>query len=224
MLRYFRLNGEAGEGLKPGSYYSITRIWKAGDTIKLNLPMELKWVRSDAPWRTKIHHLPGGEIMHKAVDGDTPPWALTRGPVVYMVDTIWCEKSLVPAGGRIWDDLAVVPDLNKVKLIGKPGELIGPVYEAEFVAGSGEHVRLPMVPFTNLGQWYRPGQPKPERNAAAYSYATWFLDQDAPAFQEKLKESAQLRGIRARSTDYIIYRECRFRAGASALRRGCGRI
>ena len=198
------LNGVPQEALKPGGYLSIEREWQAGDTVQLDFPMELKWVRSDAPWRTTIHRLPGGEIMHKEVDGDTPPWALTRGPVVYAADTVWWNNAKVASPEKIGDDLAVVPDLHQVRQIPKPGKLVGPVYEAEFVNARGHSLRVPMVPFTNIGQWYRPGSPKPDKNSAAFSYAVWFLDQKSPAFQEKLRQSDQLREIQAKSVDYVI--------------------
>lgn len=199
-----KLNGKVCEGLVPGRYYKINRVWSVGDKLELNLPMELKWVRSDAPWRTKITHLPGGEIMHEPIDGDTPPWALTRGPIVYAADTIWWDSADVAAPGRIGEDLAIVPDLSRVREISKPGDVVGPVYEAEFVTGSGQTVAVPMVPFTNIGQWYRPGEARPDRNAAAYSYAVWFVDQEAPVFKEKLQESEKLKELRANSVDYIF--------------------
>jgi hypothetical protein len=161
-------------------------------------------VRSDAPWRTIIERLPGGEIMHREVKGDTPPWALTRGPVVYAADTVWWSDPKVPSPARIGDDLAIVPDLQKVRQIEKPGHVAGPVYEAEFVGANGKPLRVPMVPFTNIGQWYRPGAPKPDKNAAAFSYAIWFLDPQSPIFQEKIHQADQLRQRFAGSVDYIL--------------------
>ncbi|MCB1131075.1 MAG: glycoside hydrolase family 127 protein, partial [Verrucomicrobiae bacterium] len=199
-----KLNGETVETSKPGSYLTIERQWKTGDTIELGFPMELKWVRSDSPWRTIIHRLPGGEIMHKPVDGDTPPWALTRGPVVYAADTVWWNDSKQSAPDQIGEDLAIVPDLKKVHPIDKPGKLVGPVYEAEFVRPDGEALHVPMVPFTNIGQWYRPGSPKPDKNSAAYSYAIWFVDRKAPAFQEKMRVAGEQRELLARAIDHVI--------------------
>jgi len=199
-----QVNGVASEGLKPGGYLALKREWRAGDIVRMDFPMELKWVRSDAPWRTINHWLPGGEIMHEEIKGDTPPWALTRGPVVYAADTVWWSDAKHAPPVRIGDDLAVVPDLHAVRQVAKPGKLIGPVYEAEFVTSGGEPVRVPMVPFTNIGQWYRPGAPRPDKNAAAYSYGIWFLDRESPVFQEKLRGADELREIRARAVDYVL--------------------
>jgi hypothetical protein len=198
------LNGEPCAGAKPGSYMTLEREWKQGDALQLEFPMELQWVRSDAPWRTVVQRLPGGELMHKEIEGDTPPWALTRGPVVYAADTVWWNHPDSPAPAMIGDDLAVVPDVGKVREIPKPGKLVGPVYEAEFITTAGKAIRVPMVPFTNIGQWYRPDRPKPDRNSAAYSYGVWFPDKDSPVFREKMQQSEELRRMFARSVDHII--------------------
>lgn len=199
-----QLNGEPQGNLKPGGYLVIEREWKERDTLQLNFPMELKWVRSDSPWRTIIHRLPGGEIMHKPVDGDTPPWALTRGPVVYAADTVWWSDSAVPAPASIGEDLAIVPDLKKVRPIEKPGKLMGPVYEAEFVTADGKSLRVPMLPFTNIGQWYRSGQPKPDKNSGDFSYAIWFVDRKAPVFQEKMHQMDMIRERFANAVDHVL--------------------
>lgn len=199
-----RLNGGIQQGAKPGGYLSIEREWKSGDTLELEFPMELQWVRSDAPWQTVIQKLPGGEIMHKAVEGDTPPWALTRGPVVYAADTVWWNNPSAPAPTMIGEALAVVPETSKVHEIPKPGKLVGPVFEAEFVTAGGKAIRVPMVPFTNIGQWYRPDSAKPDVNSAAYSYAIWFLDQNSPVFRAKMQQSEEVRESQAKSVDYVI--------------------
>lgn len=199
-----KLNGELREDVQSGSYLVIDREWKVGDTLELGFPMELEWVRSDSPWRTIIHRLPGGEIMHEPVEGDTPPWALTRGPVVYAADTVWWDDSDRSAPERIGEDLAVIPQVGKVSERAKPAKLVGPVYEAEFVRPDGASVRVPMVPFTNIGQWYRPDGAKPETHASAYSYAVWFLDQESPVFQEKMKQADELRERFAGAADYVI--------------------
>lgn len=199
-----KLNGAAREDVKAGGYLVIGREWQAGDTLDLSFLMELGWVRSDSPWRTVIHRLPGGEIMHEPVEGDTPPWALTRGPVVYAADTVWWDHAGMPPPQRIGDDLAVVPDTAKLRKVEKPAKLVGPVYEAEFVRPDGELVKVPMVPFTNIGQWYHPDGEHPDRNAPAHSYAVWFVDREAPVFQEKMKQVDELRERFADAIDYVI--------------------
>ncbi|MCB9179806.1 MAG: glycoside hydrolase family 127 protein [Flavobacteriales bacterium] len=199
-----RVNGVSQNELTPGSYLSIERSWKRGDLILLEFPMELKWVRSDAPWRTVETRLPGGEIMHQPVPGDTPPWALTRGPVVYAVDTLWWSGSRLPPPENAGGDLAVVPDLSHVKKVPKPDGIVGPAYEVAFVETSGESVRTLMVPFTNIGRWYRPGQAKPNPQDAAYSYAVWLQGADSPAFKERMMAVAQAKEKYAHAVDYVL--------------------
>ena len=197
------LNGSALAGIKPGTYLPIRRIWKAGDTIQLDFPMRWQWVKSDAPWRTLESRLPGGEIMHHPVGNDTPPWALTRGPLVYAADTVWWNDSRIPAPHQVGEDLAVVPDPAAIREIPKPGPILGPACEAEFITTSGTSIRVPMVPFTNIGQWFRPGQPKPDRNSSAFSYAVWFLEKNAPVFQDRIKQTAQHHAQFANAVDFI---------------------
>lgn len=197
------VNGRPVEGVTPGSYLSMERVWRVGDRVVLNFPMELQWVRSDAPWKTRSYRLPSGEFMHEEVPGDTPPWALTRGPIVYAADTLWWDNPHTAPPLMIGDNLAVRPELDSVVEIPSPGRLVGPIFEADFVDASDEKVRVPLVPFTNIGQWYRPNAPKPDKHAAAQSYAIWFLDAQAPAFQKLRQDSVELREAIARSLDYI---------------------
>ena len=198
-----RLNGMVQEKVTPGTYFAISRRWIPGDKVTVTLPMKLRWVQSDAPWRTVTTSLSGGETMHKPVEGDTAPWALTRGPVVYVVDTFWWSDTKVPAPTMIGDNLAVIPDLSLLEKMEKPPGIVGPAYEATFATTSGETVRATMVPFTNIGRWYRDGAPRPDRNAAAYSYAVWLQARDTPAFQERIRLAAEHRNQLANAIDLV---------------------
>jgi Beta-L-arabinofuranosidase, GH127 len=198
------VNGEQQQDVKPGSYLTLERPWKKGDTITLNFPMELKWVQSDAPWRTIESRLAGGEIIHKPVQGDTPPWALTRGPVVYAVDTLWWSDSKTKPPRKAGEDLGVVPKLSELKQVTKPAGIVGPAYEASFVTATGTPVRTLMVPFTNIGRWYREGQPKPNPQDATYSYAIWMQGSDSPAFEARKQIAAKEKEKFAKAVDYIL--------------------
>jgi uncharacterized protein len=197
------LNGREESGVRPGTYHAIERLWKSGDTLKLTLPMELKWVRSDAPWKTIIHRLPGGEVMHQPADGDSPPWALTRGPVVYAADTLWCNDARIAPPANAGEDLGAIPDIAALRPATKPTGLIGPAYEATFAVASGGKASVLMLPFTNIGRWYRTDRPKPDRNAAAYSYAVWFQGHDSPSFLERAKNIADRQLAFANAVDWI---------------------
>ena len=198
-----QVNGKPQPNLRPGTYLAIERPWKPGDVVELTFPMELKWVQSDAPARTEISRLPGGEIMHKPVEGDTPPWALVRGPVVYAVDTLWWNNPAVPAPANAGEELAAITDLALVKETAKPEGIVGPTYETSFVTTSGTTVRAMMVPFTNVGRWYRADRPKPGIHQAAYSYAIWLQRVGSPLFPERARKATQKRVNTLKAIDFV---------------------
>lgn len=75
------VNGEAfNTPIQPGSYAEVRREWKAGDTVRLSLPMEVR------AWQAHPH-----------VEADTNKVAITRGPLVY------CLEAADNAGLDVWD-------------------------------------------------------------------------------------------------------------------------
>ncbi len=198
------LNEQPVQTTKPGSYLDIKRVWKGGDSLKLNFPMKLKRVRSDALWKTLIRTLPGGELMHEPAPNTPAPYALTRGPVVYAVDTLWWDDPNVPAPANAGDDLGVKPDLDELREVDTPEDLIGPTYEAGFVTSSGKPVRVRMVPFTNIGHWYRKDQPMPDRHASAYSYAIWMQSDQSPVFLERVHAAQAQQQQLDNAIDYVL--------------------
>jgi hypothetical protein len=198
------VNGQSQSGLKPGSYQSVERRWKKGDQIKLVFPMELQWVQSDASWKTSISRLPGGELIYKAdKDGDRP-WALTRGPLVYAVDTLWWSETNGLPPAQVGDDLAIVPDVAAVQEAVRPKGVFGPAYTVEGRTVAGRKVRPLVVPFTNIGRWYRDGQPRPGRDEAAYSYAIWLLNTNAAAFEQRVQQAARQQAKLSKAIDYVL--------------------
>ena len=165
--------------------------------------MECRWVQSDAPWKTEISRLPGGELLYHAAEGSERPWALTRGPLVYAADTLWWNDAETAPPARVGDDLAVVPDLAGLKSAPKPEGTLGPAYTAEAETVSGRKVRVLLVPFTNIGRWYRQDKPRPARNAPAYSYAIWMLNTKAPEFRERVRLAGQQQSQLAKAIDFV---------------------
>ena len=89
-----KVNGELLENILPGKYTDVSREWKNGDRVDIELPMKVRWVEHDNYMKLSINTLPGGEIMYDGTpDQAHAPYALMRGPVVYMVDNIWLDKS-----------------------------------------------------------------------------------------------------------------------------------
>jgi DUF1680 family protein len=64
------VNGEPVPGEpQPGSYLPVDRTWRAGDTVRLHLPMPVQLVEG-----------------HPRIPEDTGRWAVTRGPLVYCLE------------------------------------------------------------------------------------------------------------------------------------------
>lgn len=65
------INGEPfGAEVTPGTYLPISREWKAGDRLELDLPMEPVWIES-----------------HPLIEETRHQVALTRGPLVYCLES-----------------------------------------------------------------------------------------------------------------------------------------
>jgi hypothetical protein len=66
--------------------------------------------------------------------------------------------------------------------------LLGPALRAEFLSVDGVKVRPLLLPFANVGRWYRNADAKPERNSKAFSYAIWFVAADMAEFTHMTTE------------------------------------
>ena len=165
------VNGQTIAGVSPGHYAAITRTWRAGDKITLDLPMELQWVKHEHYMKTSDRK------PYKAVADEDAPYALVRGAVVYVVDDIWYKGDTADFG-KGWMDSVRYVGTNPAELqqLPAPGkDILGPGYEVTLVTGdgNGKKISLPVYPFANIGKWYRDPAHKPDSNAAAWTYAIW---------------------------------------------------
>lgn len=184
-----RVNGEAVAGVKPGSYAALRRTWKARDVVELKLPMTVQWVRQDER------------------DGNGRNWALVRGPVVYALDTLWWPEGL-ERPFTVWEAAGVRGgETADVKLVPAPPRTLGPALEVPITLSSGRVARLLMLPFANVGMWYRDGQAMPARHDGAYSYATWLADAESEAFKNAVRQSAEIEALRKTSVDVVVVGE-----------------
>jgi hypothetical protein len=154
-----KVNGQS-VAAKPGSYAAIDRTWSSGDVVELTLPMTLAWTRHD--------HFEKGPA----------PFALTRGPVVFALDTVWWNDPH-PApqdAGKVLIDPSVLP-----QTIPTGSRSLGPFYRTSVTLPGGTRASATFVPFANMGRWYRDDAPKPEPKSKAYSYAVWLQDVHAQA-------------------------------------------
>ncbi len=94
-----RVNGAAVAGKLEKGYAVITRTWRPGDQVRLELPMPIRRV-----------------VAHQAVDADRGRVALERGPIVYCVEAVDHE-------GRVRD--LALPDDAELRVEHRPNLLDG---------------------------------------------------------------------------------------------------
>lgn len=171
-----KINGKTISGVVSGSYLILDREWKNKDHIEIQLPMELKWVKHENYMDVKTTRLPGGEIMYEGkLDDANAPYALMRGPVVYMVDNVWLDETSANYPKDVANDVAVMvtssPQYKTIKTKEKDA-ILGPVYQVPVMI-NGQKKDVVMLPFSNVGKWYKDDKTKGDKNAATYSYAIW---------------------------------------------------
>ncbi|BCM89296.1 non-reducing end beta-L-arabinofuranosidase [Abditibacteriota bacterium] len=184
------VNGKATP-VKAGTYATLTRKWKAGDKIELALPMTLRWQQSD-----------GGEQRDEPVA--MRPYALMRGPVVYALDTVWWDNKTIPAPSDVASDAGVnIENAPRYALVPTPTNAVGPTFEVPVTLLDGSTLQARMLPFANVGTWYRPGQDKPRPDSISYSYAVWLNDKNGVGFERSRQAVAAQRELEARALDFI---------------------
>ena len=84
------INGKTiGDDIKPGQYFPIRRIWSAGDTIELTLPMPVQLIEA-----------------HPMVEEVRNEVAIKRGPIVYCL-----ESTDLPEGVKMLD-VTIPPEIK----------------------------------------------------------------------------------------------------------------
>jgi DUF1680 family protein len=186
------VNGQAVGVLKPGTYAKIDRRWKKADRVTLSLPMRARWVRRS----------------HTTKDS----WALTRGPVVYAVDTVlWERPALKSLGADIPKDLSrligVVIDESDpsagVRPAAVPAGTLGPAYRVKIAFPDGEQTDVTALPFANVGRWYADADNKPDRDERRYAYAVWLHNVGSPQYSETMRQYHAKKQLLARTVDAV---------------------
>ena len=165
------VNGVTVENVQPGSYLKLERKWTKGDKIDITFPMELKWVKRENHSDYVFETLIGGEQMYREFPTDKVPHALIRGPIVYSLDMVW-NKHLDNDNVDMAKDIRLNTNELPTQIDKPDASIIGPVYKAKALYEKSE-VELILTPFTNIGQWFRPGEEKPHQRAAAFTYGIW---------------------------------------------------
>jgi len=192
------VNGQpVTDELTPRSYAVLTRDWKQGDRVELTLPMQARWTAGR--------------------QGNDGLYALVRGPVVYALDSVWCDEptrkalvgdakgdpfpglsgvlldpdaldaGLTPAEtpkralGPAWRARIAladggVPGATPKFLLGRETKDLGtlkPELECGTPATGGSRALATMLPFANVGTWYRTDAERNERKGRRDAYAVW---------------------------------------------------
>jgi DUF1680 family protein len=170
------VNGETAANIQPGAYLKLTRKWTKGDKIEISFPMEAKWIKREHHSKYTAHSLPGGEPMYKEEPTDRIPYAFVRGPVVYSLDMVW-NRPVCNDDVDMEKDIRVQTDALPA-LIDKPYQnMLGPVYRTKALY-KGSDMDVVLSPFANTGQWFRPGEQKPQKNAVMFTYGIWLYNTD----------------------------------------------
>jgi hypothetical protein len=123
-------------------------------------------------------------VAHDHLEPGHARWALTRGPVVYVLDNLWWDCPDTAAPHPLERAVALASAQHDgIRKVEAPKGLLGPALRAKLTTSTGRVVEPLLVPFANVGKWYKDPAAKPDRNAAAYSYAVWLFDADAADFR-----------------------------------------
>jgi len=120
-----KVNGKPVQGIKPGTYVTLSRIWKNGDKLELNLDMRGKVV--EAP-------------------GSSGQYAVVRGPIVLAFDKRISETDELMLNANIKTGDYI--DLKKVK---DPSNQIWMVYDVPLIDKDGQVKNTKMCDFSSAG-------------------------------------------------------------------------
>lgn len=168
------VNGSSITGVQPGTYLKLARSWKKGDNVEITFPMEEKWVMREHHSDYVSYTLHDGEIMYKEKPTNRVPFAFTRGPLVYALDMVW-NKQLNNDDVDMNRDIRIKPDLLPQAIDKQDKTMLGPVYKTKVIY-KGSEIDIILTPFANIGQWYRPDEPKPQKWADLFSYSIWLFN------------------------------------------------
>lgn len=167
------VNGKGVKDVRGGSYCTIDRQWKDGDTVCMTLPMKERWLKRGHHSEYEKYYLPGGEIMYHEKPTDNIPVAFMRGPVVYCVDMVW-NPQLHNDDCDLAKDIRVDSEALPQKITKIDSAMMTDCYTAE-AWYKGSPVTLTLTPFANIGQWWRDDEKKPDHNADAFTYGIWIF-------------------------------------------------
>lgn len=159
---------------REATFAAIAREWQAGDRVAVTLPMAPRWYAGQR--------------------GNEGRFCLLRGPLVYALDTAWCDpatrRAIVgDAAGDPFPGLAGlaagaagVPPAESQAEAPSP-RLLGPAYRVRIALADGQRALATMLPFANVGMWYRDEAEKRERKGRRDGYAVWLPEASSGKFR-----------------------------------------
>ena len=87
-------------------------------------------------------------------------------------------KLLKPMGDLDFEKDIRIDINHQPEKVDKPySHMLGPVYQTK-ASYKGSKVTVYLTPFTDSSQWFRPGEPKPDKNADAFTYGIWLYKEE----------------------------------------------
>ena len=156
-----KVNGKTVDGVAAGNYIAVTV--NSGDRIEITYPSELTWVEGD--------------------NSNAGLWAMKSLMVYAIAAAFMSEEESQEAYGS---DIAIVsatsvlkpeadqPVQTEEKVDFQDERILGAGYRVVMTTSRGEQ-EVTIVPYANIGQWYRVGEERPAdyNSAARYPYAIW---------------------------------------------------
>ena len=183
-------------------YAEISGRWSGGKVSDINMvfPMKTHWVKRENHMEDRIVRLEGGgaEQMREATKAKYAPYALLRGPIVYVYDTAWQTEDTPIIPDTLGYDFASSAQITKASVSAKA---MGPGLKTALNMPDGQKAEVLMLPFANIGKWYRNDAEKSQvRNSQAYPYAVWLNDVKSEKFMQAKALSDQLKN----AIDYVV--------------------
>jgi len=147
------------------TYVAIAREWRQGDRVAVALPTQARWVAGR--------------------QGNEGRLSLRRGPLVYALDTAWCDAATRAAllGDAQGEPLAalsgLVPGGTGILPVGTQAgspshQVLGPAFRVRIALADGSRALATMLPFANV----RATQP-----GARDAYAVWLPEATSGRFR-----------------------------------------
>ncbi len=135
---------------------------------------------------------------------------------VYALDTVWWDDARAPRPFEVAREIGIALEESRTPaLLPARPRALGPACELVVATTDSAKVRARMLPFTNVGTWYREGEKRPEPGSKAFSYAVWLQDAAGAEFAKRISECAWLDELRKTAVGRFVRFQIGDEGGAS---------